>query len=287
MTQDDLKTKKEKNVKKVKKVQDVPAETSSENVDAVESVEKVDKKSSKKKGAAKEWKRVRHARSKRYVESRELIDATKQYSLDEAIALAKKTSTVSFDASVEVHVRLGIDGSKSDQMVRGSVELPHGTGRTKRVAAFVSEDKQKEAKEAGADIVGGQELITKIVETGKCDFDIAVATPDMMRFLGKIGKILGQKGLMPNPKTETVSPDPAKTIRALLGGKESFKSDGGGNVHQLVGRVSFGDDQLKQNVDAFLDVVKKTKPDTAKGEFVQKVVLTTSMGPGIRVEVSK
>jgi large subunit ribosomal protein L1 len=222
--------------------------------------------------------------SKRYNAIAEKIDRTKVYTLDEAVTLIKE-APVKFDAGVEMHVKLGIDPKKSEQMVRGTVVLPHGTGKTKRVAAFVSAEKEAEAKEAGADVIGSDELIAQIKATGKCEFDIAVATPDMMKKLGPIAKILGQQGLMPNPKTETVGPDIAKMVKELKGGKTAFRSDDGGNVHMLVGRVSFDASQLTQNMQAFVDVVRRAKPPEAKGQYFVAATVAASMSPGIRVTV--
>lgn len=223
-------------------------------------------------------------RSKRYKSTIEKVDADRMYTLDEAITTVKQ-DPVKFDAGVEIHVKLGIDPKKSDQVVRGTVVLPHGTGKTKRVAAFVSAGKEAAAKEAGADIIGTEEVIAEIKATGKCDFDVAIATPDMMKKLGMIAKILGQQGLMPNPKTETVGEDVKKMVTELKGGKVAFRSDDGGNVHMLVGRVSFDATQLKENISAFLDSVKKARPAEAKGIYMHTAVLCSSMGPGIKTTI--
>jgi len=214
-----------------------------------------------------------------------LVDPNKAYNLDEAIALVKKTSTVKFDASVEVHVRLGIDPKKSDQQIRATVSLPHGTGKSKKVAAFVGSNDEKAAKAAGADFVYGEEDIKKIKDTGKIEFDVAVATPEMMPKLTMAAKVLGPKGLMPNPKTETVGPDVTKMITELKKGKAAFKNDDGRNVHQIVGRVSFDDVKLKENIQTFLETIKKVKPASAKGIYLQSFYLTSSMGPGVKVMV--
>ena len=211
------------------------------------------------------------------------IDANKVYSLDEALQLVKDTSNVKFDAAVEVHARLGIDTKKSDQQVRTTVSLPHGTGKTKKVAAFVGTNDEAAAKAAGADFVYGEEDIKKIKDTGKIEFDIAVATPEMMPRLAPAAKILGPKGLMPNPKTETVGKDVAKMIDELKKGKATFKTDDNGNVHQAIGKVSFSAEQLKANYIAFLDALKKAKPSSAKGTYLQAVYLTSSMGPSVKV----
>src|SRR3989339_369165 len=211
------------------------------------------------------------------------VEKNKVYPLDEAIKLARETSGVKFDAGIEVHAHLGIDTKKGEQQVRATVVLPHGTGKTKTVAAFVSADKEKEAKEAGADFVYGEEDIKKIKDTGKINFEIAVTTPDMMPKLAVAAKVLGPKGLMPNPKTETVGPNLKKMIEELKKGKVTFKNDDGANVHQLVGRVSFTEAQLKENLTAFLDALNKAKPDGIKGSYLQSLTLCSSMGPAIKV----
>lgn len=213
------------------------------------------------------------------------IDQTKIYTLDEAMQLVKDTSTVKFDASVEIHVRTGIDTSKSDQQVRATVALPHGTGRTRKVAAFVNADKRKEAEVAGADVLYGEEDIATIKETGKIDFDVAVATPDMMPKLAVIARILGPRGLMPSPKTNTVTDKIAETIQALKKGTITFKTDDAGIVHTVLGKVSFTHEQLMENANAFLDVLRRAKPASIKGIFLKSTTLTSSMGPGIKVTI--
>lgn len=225
-------------------------------------------------------------RSKRYQALAQKIDKTKLYPVTEAIKLARETAGTKFDSSVEVHIRLGINTEKSEQQVRSSVTLPHGTGKTKRVVAFVGPDKEKEAKEAGADVIGGQDLIDKIKTSGKIDFDVAIATPDMMPKLAVIAKILGPKGLMPSPKNETITVNLAKTLNDLKQGKVNFKSDDTGNVHQVIGRVSFSEALLLENYQKFVDAVRKAKPSTAKGTFIQNISIASSMGPGIRVQLS-
>lgn len=214
-----------------------------------------------------------------------MVDKTKIYPLDEAIALTKKTSNVKFDASIEAHIRLGIDPKKTDQQIRTTVSLPHGTGKTKKIAAFVGASDEKTAKEAGADFVYGEEEIKKIKDTGKVEFEIAVATPEMMPKLAVAAQILGPKGLMPNPKTDTVGKDVAKMIKELKKGKAAFKNDDGGTVHQNIGKVSFEDSQIKENYFALVEALKKAKPASAKGIFIKAVYLTSSMGPSIKVEV--
>lgn len=221
-------------------------------------------------------------RSKRYKEKTKDIDAKKVHTMEEALAILKN-SPVKFDAGIEMHIKLGIDPSKTEQIVRGTVVLPNGNGKTKKVIAFVSSDKEAEAKEAGADIIGTEEVIAEIQKTKKCDFDVAVATPDMMKKVGPIAKILGQKGLMPNPKTDTVGPDVKKMVSELKGGKIAYRSDDGGNVHFLVGRVSFDEAKLQENINAVLESVRKAKPAESKGTFIPHIVLSSSMGPGVKV----
>lgn len=204
----------------------------------------------------------------------------------EAVELVKKTSNVKFNSSVEVHVKLGIDVSKSDQQVRASVVLPHGTGKTKKVAAFVGANDEKAAKEAGADFVYGEEDIKKIKDTGKFEFEIALATPEMMPKMAGVAKILGPKGLMPNPKTGTVGTDVKKMIDELKKGKITFKNDDTGNVHQLIGKVSFDSAKLVENLTTLVDALKKAKPNSAKGTFIEGTYLTSSMGPSVKVETN-
>nr|AQS29928.1 hypothetical protein [uncultured bacterium] len=226
------------------------------------------------------------SRSKRYQELSKKIDKAKSYPATEAIKLARETANTKFDASIEVHFKLGIDSKKGEQQVRGAITLPHGTGKTKRVAAFVGPDKEKEAKEAGADIVGGEELIKVIQKTGKIDFDVAVATPDMMPKIAPAAKILGPRGLMPSPKSETITTNLKKTIGELKKGKISFKNDDTGNIHQIIGKASFTENQLLENYQTFLEAIKKVKPSSAKGIYLQHISLSSSMGPGIKVEIS-
>lgn len=223
--------------------------------------------------------------SKRVKANRELVDKTKTYSPEEAISLAKKTANTKFKGSVEVHIRTGIDPKKTDQQVRGTVVLPGGTGKTKKIAAFVTETKEKEASAAGAEIVGGEELIKKIKETGKTDFDVAVAEPAMMAKLAQIAKILGTRGLMPNPKTGTVSENIPQVIKEISGGKVNFKNDDSGNIHQIIGKVEFEDGKLLENLKAFYNAVTASKPATVKKQFVSSMSINATMGPGIRVKM--
>ena len=222
--------------------------------------------------------------SKRYTTAKAKVTAGQTYSLEEGIKLVKETATVKFDSTVEIHVKLGIDAKKSDQGVRATVSLPHGTGKIQRVVAFVSPDKEKEAKDAGADLYGGKDLIEKIKASGKIEFDVAVATPDIMRDLSAIAKILGQKGLMPNPKVGTVTTNIKQTVEEIKKGRAAFKNDDSANVHLLIGKVSFTDEQLKENVIAFLDALKRMKPEGAKGTFIKNVHLASAMGPGIKIQ---
>ncbi len=214
------------------------------------------------------------------------VDKNKVYSIDEALKLVKETSVVKFDASVEVHANLGIDPKKGEQQIRATVVMPHGTGKTKTVAAFVTPEKEKEAKDAGADFVYGEEDIKRIKDTEKINFDVAVTTPDMMPKLAAVAKVLGPKGLMPNPKTETVSPHIKKMIEELKKGKSTFKNDDTSNVHVSIGRVSFSEDKLKDNLVAFIEALQKAKPSTSKGTYIKNLVICSTMGPAIKIAQS-
>ncbi len=220
--------------------------------------------------------------SKRAKTNLELVDKDKVYSAEEAIDLAKKTATTKFTGSIEVHVRTGIDATKTDQAIRGSTTLPHGTGKTRKIAAFVTEAKEAEAKAAGAEIVGGEELIKKIKESEKTDFDVAIAEPAMMPKLAQIAKILGTRGLMPNPKTGTVSENITQAIKEIAGGKINFKNDNSGNIHQAIGKTNFEEKQLAENLKAFIDAVHASKPSTLKKQFVVSLTMNSTMGPGIK-----
>lgn len=223
--------------------------------------------------------------AKRVKANSELVDKNKVYGIEEAIALAVKTANTKFVGSVEVHVRTKIDPKKTDQAVRGTVSLPHGTGKTKKVAAFVTEGKEKEAKEAGAFVVGGEELIKKIKETSKVDFDVAIAEPAMMPKLAMVAKILGPKGVMPNPKTGTVGENIAQMVKEIAGGKVNFKNDDSGNVHQIVGKTNFDPKNLVENLKNFYEAVIAAKPSALKGQFISGIVINSTMGPGIRVKM--
>ncbi|MDP9181286.1 MAG: 50S ribosomal protein L1 [Actinomycetota bacterium] len=225
-------------------------------------------------------------RSKSYNAAAAKIDGDKVYSPLEAARLAKETSTTKYDATVEVAMRLGVDPRKADQMVRGTVNLPHGTGKTARVIVFAQGDKAAEALAAGADEVGGDELIDKVAG-GYVDFDAAVATPDMMGKVGKVARVLGPRGLMPNPKTGTVTADVTKAINDIKGGKVNFRVDKQSNLHLVIGKASFDETKLVENYAAALDEVSRAKPATAKGKYLKKVVFSTTMGPGIQVDPAK
>jgi large subunit ribosomal protein L1 len=225
-------------------------------------------------------------RSKRYREVLAKVDRTKRYTFEEAVRLALETATAKFDETVEVAVNLGVDPRHADQMVRGSVVLPHGTGKPVKVLVFAKGDKAKEALEAGADYVGDEDLIKKIQEEEWLDFDKVIATPDMMPQVSKLGKILGPRGLMPSAKTGTVTFDVAKAVRDIKAGKVDFKVDRGGVVHAPIGKVSFGEKKLLENLAAFMDALIKAKPPAAKGQYIRGITISTTMGPGIKVDVN-
>jgi large subunit ribosomal protein L1 len=221
--------------------------------------------------------------AKRVAKSREGIDPEKQYDLAEAISLLKDRSTVKFDETIEIAMNLGVDPRHADQMVRGVVNLPNGTGRTVRVAVFARGDKAEEAKAAGADVVGAEELV-ETVQKGEINFDRCIATPDMMPLVGRLGKVLGPRGMMPNPKVGTVTPDVAAAVKASKGGAVEFRVEKAGIVHGGVGKLSFDAKALEENVRAFADAVVKAKPTGAKGNYVKKVALTSTMGPGLKID---
>lgn len=230
-------------------------------------------------------KKVEHAPSKRFLELKKKVDAGKAYPIAEAIALAKATSNVKFDSALEVHIKLGINPKKSDQLVRASVALPNGTGRTTRVAVISTNgDQIKAALAAGAELAGDSELIAEI-KAGKINFDVLVATPEAMKLLAPIAKVLGPKGLMPNPKDGTVSANAAEAVANLKKGKVSYKNDDSSNLHVMIGKVSFDEAKLLENYQAFIDSVAKAKPAAAKGTFIKNVTISTTMGPGIKVSL--
>ncbi len=222
---------------------------------------------------------------KRLVNAKKDVDATKTYTLEEAVTLAKKTATTKFVGNIEAHFKLGIDPKKTDQNVRGTVKFPHSTGKVKRIAAFVSPAKEKEAEEAGAAIFGGEELIKKLKETEKMEFDIAVAEPSMMVKLASIAKILGPRGLMPNPKSGSVTPDVGKAIKEFAAGKTEFKNDDSGNLHIVLGKSNLPDDQILANFKSFLEAVNSVRPGALKQEFIKTVSINATMGPGIKVKL--
>ncbi|MDA2808584.1 50S ribosomal protein L1 [Nocardiopsis suaedae] len=224
-------------------------------------------------------------RSKNHRKASSLVDRDRLYTPADAVKLAKQTISVKFDPTVEVALRLGVDPRKADQMVRGTVNLPHGTGKTARVLVFATGDKAEAARAAGADIVGDDDLVEEI-QKGFLDFDAVVATPDLMGKVGRLGRVLGPRGLMPNPKTGTVTPDVAKAVSDIKGGKIEFRVDRHGNLHFIIGKASFDDQQLLENYAAALEEVLRLKPSAAKGRYIKKANLTTTMGPGIPVDPS-
>jgi large subunit ribosomal protein L1 len=208
----------------------------------------------------------------------------KSYSITEAVAKVKKSASAKFDESVEAHIKLDIDPKKSDQQVRGVAQLPHGTGKSVKITVFTTIQK-KEAEEAGAEVVGGEELIDKIRTTGKIETDVAIATPEMMPKLATIAKILGPKGLMPNPKSQTVTPKVKEVIESLKKGRADFKNDNSGNVHQVIGKVSFEDSKLEENFKILLEAVRKAKPEGAKGKFIKNISICSTMGKGVKIDL--
>ncbi len=226
-------------------------------------------------------------RGKKYVEAAKLIDRAALYTAEDAVALVKKTSTAKFDETVEAHIRTGCDGRHADQQIRGAVVLPHGTGKTVRVLVFAKGAKATEAEAAGADYVGGEELIPKIQNDGWFEFDVVVATPDMMGVVGRLGRVLGPKGLMPNPKAGTVTMDVTKAINDIKAGKIEYRLDKTNIVHVPVGKASFTEEQLADNFKAIMDAIVKAKPSALKGQYIKNITLTATMGPGVKVDTSK
>jgi len=224
-------------------------------------------------------------RGKKYEAAIELVDRTKTYDLNEAVELVKKTATANFDETVELAFRLGVDPKQADQNIRGAVVLPHGTGKTQRVLVFAKGEKIKEAEEAGADYIGDEEIIAKI-NGGWFDFDVIVATPDMMGEVGKLGRVLGPKGLMPNPKTGTVTFEVAKAVNDIKAGKVEYRVDKSANLHVIVGKVSFEDEQLIENLEAMIETVVRVKPQSSKGKYIRNAAIASTMGPGIKIDVS-
>ena len=222
-------------------------------------------------------------RGKKYVEALNKVEKGKAYTKDEAVKLVKETSTSKFDATVEVAVRLNLDTKKADQQLRGAIVLPHGTGKTKKVLVVAKGENATKAKEAGADFVGDMDILEKIEKENWFGFDVMIATPDMMPLLGKLGKVLGPKGLMPNPKTGTVTTDVAKAVNDVKAGRVEYRTDSFGNVHGVIGKESFDEKQLSENLDAFMATIIKAKPSTVKGDYIKNIAITTTMGPGIKI----
>ena len=224
---------------------------------------------------------------KKYLEAAKLIDKTQQYEAADAIALVKKSATAKFDETVEVHIKTGCDSRHADQQIRGAVVLPNGTGKTVKVLVFAKGTKLDEAQAAGADFVGGEELIPKIQNEGWLDFDVVVATPDMMGVVGRLGKVLGPKGLMPNPKAGTVTMDVTKAVNDIKAGKIEYRLDKANIIHVPVGKASFSEEQLEQNFNALMDAISKAKPSSVKGQYLKSITLATTMGPGVKVVANK
>ena len=226
-------------------------------------------------------------KGKKYVEALNKIEKGKSYTKAEAIKLIKDTSTAKFDESVELALRLNLDTKKADQQLRGAIVLPKGTGKTKRVLVIARGPKAQEAKDAGADYVGDTDMLEKIEKENWFDFDTIIATPDMMPMLGKLGKVLGPKGLMPNPKTGTVTMDIVKAVEEVKAGRVEYRTDSFGNVHGVIGKVSFSEEDLLANLDAFVSLIIKSKPSAVKGEYVKNITISTTMGPGIKIDVNE
>ena len=226
-------------------------------------------------------------KGKRYVESAKLVDRTNLYDVEEAVSIIKKTANAKFDETIEAHIKLGVDGRHADQQVRGAVVLPHGTGKKVRVLVFAKGDKVEEAQAAGADFVGGQELVPKIQNEGWLDFDVVVATPDMMGVVGRLGRVLGPKGLMPNPKAGTVTMDVTKAINDIKAGKIEYRLDKSNIIHVPIGKASFTEEQLADNFHTLIGAINKAKPAAAKGQYLKSVVVSSTMGPGIKLNTVK
>ena len=226
-------------------------------------------------------------KGKKYLEAAKLVDKATLYDVDQAMELIKKTATAKFDETIEAHIRTGCDGRHAEQQIRGAVVLPHGTGKTVRVLVFAKGDKLTEAENAGADFVGGEELIPKIQNEGWFEFDVVVATPDMMGVVGRLGRVLGPKGLMPNPKAGTVTMDVAKAVEEIKAGKIEYRLDKSNIIHVPIGKASFAEAQLADNFHALMDAIVKAKPSSLKGQYLKSVTLTATMGPGVKLNVNK
>ena len=224
---------------------------------------------------------------KKYTEAAKLVDRATFYEPNDAIALVKKTATAKFDETIEVHIRTGCDGRHAEQQIRGAVVLPNGTGKTVRVCVFCKEDKYEAAKAAGADYVGGMDLVEKITKENWMDFDVVVASPDMMGVVGRLGKILGPRGLMPNPKAGTVTPDIAKAVKEAKAGKIEYRLDKTNIIHCPIGKVSFGAEKLGENFDTLMEAIVKAKPAAAKGQYIRSVAIVSTMGPSVRISPAK
>ena len=226
-------------------------------------------------------------RGKRYIEAAKLVDRTTLYDAAEGISLAKKSAVAKFDETIETHIRTGCDGRHADQQIRGAVVLPHGTGKKVRILVFAKGDKVNEAEAAGADFVGGEELIPKIQNEGWFEFDVVVATPDMMGVVGRLGRVLGPKGLMPNPKAGTVTMDITKAVSDIKAGKIEYRLDKTNIIHVPIGKASFTEEQLADNFQTLMDAIMKAKPSAVKGQYLRSITLTSTMGPGVKLSVSK
>ena len=226
-------------------------------------------------------------KGKRYVESAKLVDRANLYDVDEAVSILKKTASAKFDETIEAHIRLGVDGRHADQQIRGAVVLPHGTGKKVRILVFAKDAKAEEAKAAGADFVGGEELIPKIQNENWFEFDVVVATPDMMGVVGRLGRVLGPKGLMPNPKAGTVTMDVTKAIQEIKAGKIEYRLDKTNIIHVPVGKASFTEEQLTDNFQTLIDAINKVRPAAVKGQYLKSVTLTSTMGPGVKINPMK
>ncbi len=274
---------------KKKVVANTPEATKEVMLEEVPEKQALKKQSKKKENVKAEKQKVKlppeeRKHSKKYRQASQLVDKSKIYDLKEAIVLVGKTSVTKFDSTIEVHIRLNVDPGSAEGQIRGNIVLPEGSGRVRRIAVLCGPEKEADVKKAGAKVVGGDDLIADI-EKGKIEFDVLVATPDMMPKIGKLGRILGTKGLMPSPKSGTISSDPEKVVKELMAGRIEFKIDKNGIIHQAIGKSSFGPDKLEKNFEALLSAVKKAKPQTTKGTYILSISMTTTMGPGIKIKL--